>query len=568
MEKQGPDFSCRCRPGPSDSITHARSGRVKEAGAPSGAVKLTAQQSGARKKVFNPEKSSYTGVAVADAKRLNRAGRSVRVVADLIGQRFGNYRSISLLGEGGMGAVYLAEHPDIGRKVAVKVLRSEFSRDEQLLGRFLNEARAANAIRHPNIIEILDSGTTEQGMPYLVMELLEGEVLAGRMRRLGRLPLPTALEFTYQTASAVGAAHRKSIVHRDLKPDNLFIVPDENDPARERIKVLDFGIAKLQVHAMGDSVKTRTGTLMGTPVYMSPEQAMGTKEVDHRSDIYSLGVILFEMVCGKPPFFSQGFGELVHLHLNVPPPPPRTLVPSLPLPMESLILKMLAKRPEDRFPSMASVQEAIKQVSAGQFPVRGNSSPDFSGGTLPIAGSPGPTPMPAVDLGRQSTTFSTHGERLPEAGATRPSRAPRRAVIALVAAATVAGGWFVVSRRQPTGPEVTTGPDKPALPAPIPAPPVPPRTRMVKIAIDSRPGGARIVRISDGANLGVTPWSEDLPAGEGTLEVRLDKDGYEPARAIIALFGDQREEVQLKPKAVPPKILKKHTPRPEEPAKL
>src|SRR4051812_46300653 len=145
-----------------------------------------------------------------------------------------------------MGAVYLAEHPDIGRKVAVKVLRSELSRDTQLLGRFMNEARAANAIRHPNIIEILDSGTTPEGMPYLVMELLEGEVLAGRMRRLGRLALPTALEFAYQTASAVGAAHRKGIVHRDLKPDNLFVVPDESDPARERVKVLDFGIAKLQ----------------------------------------------------------------------------------------------------------------------------------------------------------------------------------------------------------------------------------------------------------------------------------------------------------------------------------
>ncbi|HXU80623.1 MAG TPA: serine/threonine-protein kinase, partial [Polyangia bacterium] len=200
----------------------------------------------------------------------------------MIGQKFGNYRSLSLLGEGGMGAVYLAEHPEIGRKVAVKVLRSEFSRDTQLLGRFLNEAKAANAIGHPNIIEILDMGTTADGMPYLVMELLEGEVLAGRLRRLGRLPLPVALEIAYQTASAVGAAHRKGIVHRDLKPDNLFIVPDEHDPARERVKVLDFGIAKLQMRGPGDSVKTRTGTLMGTPVYMSPEQAMGTKEVDHR----------------------------------------------------------------------------------------------------------------------------------------------------------------------------------------------------------------------------------------------------------------------------------------------
>src|SRR5579862_704817 len=246
----------------------------------------------------------------------------------MIGQQFGNYRVLSLLGEGGMGAVYLAEHPGIGRRVAVKVLHKQFSGDEQLLGRLLNEARAANAIRHPNIIEILDSGMREDGVPYLVMELLEGESLGQRIRRVGRLPIADALSFTLQTASALGAAHKKGIVHRDLKPDNLFVVGmsvDESgrvdaDGPNERIKVLDFGIAKLQMPQPGDSVKTRTGTLMGTPVYMSPEQCRGTKTVDHRSDVYSLGIIFYEMLTGTPPFVSDGFGELVNMHLNVPPP--------------------------------------------------------------------------------------------------------------------------------------------------------------------------------------------------------------------------------------------------------
>src|SRR6185369_17073207 len=182
----------------------------------------------------------------------------------MIGQSFGNYRAVSLLGEGGMGVVYLAEHPEIGRKVAVKVLHRDFARDEQLLGRFLNEARAANAIRHPNIIEILDSGTLPDRTPFLVMELLEGESLAARIKREGRLPIRDSVDFAYQTASALAAAHAKGIVHRDLKPDNLFVVPDPHDEARERIKVLDFGIAKLQQQSSGDSVKTRTGTLMGT----------------------------------------------------------------------------------------------------------------------------------------------------------------------------------------------------------------------------------------------------------------------------------------------------------------
>src|ERR1700753_3503915 len=162
----------------------------------------------------------------------------------MIGQQFGNYRVLSLLGEGGMGAVYLAEHPGIGRRVAVKVLHKQFTGDDQLLGRLLNEARAANAIRHPNIIEILDSGMREDGVPYLVMELLEGESLGARIRRVGRMPLADVVTFTLQTASALGAAHQEGIVHRDLKPDNLFVVgatTDEtgritDEPIPERIK--------------------------------------------------------------------------------------------------------------------------------------------------------------------------------------------------------------------------------------------------------------------------------------------------------------------------------------------
>ena len=158
-----------------------------------------------------------------------------------------------------MGAVYLAEHPGIGRRVAVKVLHKNYTRDEHLLARFLNEARAANAIRHPNIIEILDSGMLADGTPFLVMELLEGESLGTRLRQNGALPIATAVDFAYQTASALGAAHAKGIVHRDLKPDNMFVVPDPHDAHRERVKVLDFGIAKLQQGSVADSVKTRTG---------------------------------------------------------------------------------------------------------------------------------------------------------------------------------------------------------------------------------------------------------------------------------------------------------------------
>ena len=325
----------------------------------------------------------------------------------MIGEQFGNYRAISLLGEGGMGAVYLAEHPGIGRRVAVKVLHRNYVRDESLLGRFLNEARAANAIRHPNIIEILDSGTIADGTPFLVMELLEGESLGARIRRVGPLPIPTAVEFAYQTASALGAAHKKGIVHRDLKPDNLYIVPDPHEPDRERIKVLDFGIAKLQQGNAGDSVKTRTGTLMGTPIYMSPEQCRGTRAVDHRSDIYSLGVILFEMLTGQPPFVSEGFGELVNMHLNVAPPVPSSRNPAIPPALDAIVLRMLEKNADQRFGDMAELQGALKAAGGTQFVVRGShiSSPDLAGRTPP------PAPLSNPKLG--DTTFSTGaGERI------------------------------------------------------------------------------------------------------------------------------------------------------------
>ncbi len=297
----------------------------------------------------------------------------------MIGQSFGNYKAISVLGEGGMGVVYLAEHPEIGRKVAVKVLHPDFARDQQVLTRFLNEARAANAIRHPNIIEILDSGVLADRTPYLVMELLEGESLSARIKRVGPLPINEIFDFSYQAASALSAAHAKGIVHRDLKPDNLFVIPDQHDETRERLKVLDFGIAKLAQQSTADSFKTRTGTLMGTPIYMSPEQCRGIRAIDHRTDIYSLGVIIYEMAVGQPPFVSEGFGDLVNMHMNMAPPRPSGLRPEVPPALESLILTTLAKTPEERFEAMPALQAALKAAGEGYFTARG-SSPDHSTG--------------------------------------------------------------------------------------------------------------------------------------------------------------------------------------------
>ncbi|HTA18726.1 MAG TPA: protein kinase, partial [Polyangia bacterium] len=392
----------------------------------------------------------------------------------MIGQQFGNYRVLSLLGEGGMGAVYLAEHPGIGRRVAVKVLHKQFSGDEQLLGRLLNEARAANAIRHPNIIEILDSGMREDGVPYLVMELLEGESLGQRIRRAGPLPMADALAFVLQTASALGAAHKKGIVHRDLKPDNLFIVPisgDESsrvdaDGPTERMKVLDFGIAKLQMPQPGDSVKTRTGTLMGTPVYMSPEQCRGTKTVDHRSDVYSLGIIFYEMLVGQPPFVSDGFGELVNMHLNVPPPSARVARPEVSEQLDGIILKMLAKNPEDRYPDMASLSSAIRLAAGPPFSVH-RSSPDLSNAPAQ-SGTPAPVVAPgrAVD-GRpaqpQVTTFRTGVGEVTVPPTIQTGGGRGKLIGGVVALAALGGGaYFFLGGAKVEAPPVAIAAPKPA----------------------------------------------------------------------------------------------------------
>jgi serine/threonine protein kinase len=297
----------------------------------------------------------------------------------VIGKHLNNYEVVSLLGEGGMGTVYLALHPIMGRKAAVKVLKPELARDESLVGRFFNEARAANAIRHPNIIDIIDVGMLpEENVPYMLMEFLEGESLSTRLEKSRLLPVEIAVEIAFQTASALAAAHSKGIVHRDLKPDNLFLVPDEMLATGERVKVLDFGIAKLRDDMRGSSMKTRTGAIMGTAAYMSPEQCQGLIEkIDHRTDIYALGIILYEMLCGAPPFISEGFGDIIIMHVMKEPEPPQNKNPSIPDGVAAAILCALAKDPNDRFQTMLEFQTALRSLAGQQHatPVFGAPSP-------------------------------------------------------------------------------------------------------------------------------------------------------------------------------------------------
>lgn len=290
-------------------------------------------------------------------------------------QQISSYQILRKLGEGGMGAVYEGIQPQIHRRAAIKVLHPELSRDKEQLHRFFNEARASNLVRHPSLVDIFECGTAEDGTAFIIMEFLDGETLRARTKREGPLG-SAALPVIRQIATALAALHFKNIVHRDLKPDNVMLVKDPEVPGGERVKILDFGIAKLigDSSQEGQQFRTRTGTMMGTPVYMSPEQCRGNAEVKQPSDVYSLGAMLFEIYAGQPPFVSDGLGELVGMHMFQNPPRLSALVPSVPAGLDALVAEMLEKQPHAR-PSMAAVAERVQQLAflnSASFP-RGKS---------------------------------------------------------------------------------------------------------------------------------------------------------------------------------------------------
>ncbi|HEY9282844.1 MAG TPA: protein kinase, partial [Pyrinomonadaceae bacterium] len=262
---------------------------------------------------------------------------------ELIGEVLdGKYRLDALLGEGGMGTVYRATHLLIDRPVAVKVLRPRFVEDEAAQQRFRREARAAGRLRHPNAVAVTDFGDTPEGYVYIVMELLEGRTLRELIADEGPLPAGRAISLMEQAAAAVAAAHEAGVIHRDLKPGNVFVA--QGEAARPAVKVLDFGIAKLAAESAEDADAknlTQTGVMIGTPRYMSPEQCDGEK-LTPASDVYSLGVILYEMLTGTPPFNGPTPLAVALQHSSKPPRPPRELVPAIPAELERVVLHALA----------------------------------------------------------------------------------------------------------------------------------------------------------------------------------------------------------------------------------
>jgi eukaryotic-like serine/threonine-protein kinase len=308
----------------------------------------------------------------------------------LVGAQVGSFRIVRMLGRGGMGAVYLAEHPAIGSKVAVKFLHESASADAAAVDRFYDEARAVNLVGHENIVGVFDLSVLPPARYYYVMEYLEGETLQALLQR-GPAPSDLALDVLLQLCDALQCAHEHGVVHRDLKPDNVFLVPRHG--TRHFVKLVDFGIAKLRGAGAG---RTRAGVLVGTPEYMAPEQC-DDGSVDARTDIYSLGIMAFELTTGRLPFTGT-VAQLLLSHLRRAPPRPSELAPGVDPRLEATILQAISKSPADRFPDMAAFGDALRATARRLTPPP----------TLTITPIPGPLPT------RTPTPASTPTSLIPD----------------------------------------------------------------------------------------------------------------------------------------------------------
>ncbi len=336
----------------------------------------------------------------------------------LVGQTLADrYQVQRLLGDGGMGSVYLAEHVTLRKRVAIKVLHQELCRDQTQVDRFLQEARAASMIGHENIVDIVDFGPVPGGSVFFAMEFLEGEDLSDLLRREHRLTWARAKGLTLQILQALGAAHGKGIIHRDLKPANCFLV--KRSDGRDFVKLLDFGIAKVTDPESGDGGGlTRTGAVFGTAKYMAPEQACG-EPADQRTDVYAAAVCLYEFLTGTVPYDGDNFMRVLSQHLTEPLTPPTTKAPDADISpaVEAIIVKALSKRPEDRYQSMAEFALAVEAIG-----------PDGN-----LAGSPYMGPM-AVGHGQAQPNADGRGSTmwLPDArAASHPPDQPRGGTLLL-----------------------------------------------------------------------------------------------------------------------------------------
>ncbi|HEY8432363.1 MAG TPA: serine/threonine-protein kinase [Sandaracinaceae bacterium] len=450
----------------------------------------------------------------------------------------GRYRIERVLGAGGMGLVYAARHAVLGKLLAIKVLKQEVSRDEQVMARFRREAQSASAIGSPHICDVSDFGTLHDGSTYFVMEYLDGPSLTEVIEQERPMASPRVVRIAQQLCDALGAAHERGIVHRDLKPDNVHLV--RHGSRDDFVKVLDFGIAK--VAGAADKRLTQAGQVFGTPHYMSPEQCAG-REVDHRTDIYALGVMIYEMATGQVPFDADSLLGMLTKHIYERPIPPRELPPPVDVPpaLEAVILKCLAKQPDERYQSMAELRADLDRIAEGLAPHA-------------LSAPSAPTSAPSLPAPPVAVGVPIEVER------------PRRTglvLLALLGVLVLGGGlgaavlYFVFADGDPVAsvappPEPAPPPaaDPPVAPAPDPAPveappppspveppPAPAAPATVRLVTD--PSGAEVYA-ADGTLIGNTPLSMPRPPAGESWQVSIRMPGYqERSLTVSALTADE-----------------------------
>ncbi len=458
------------------------------------------------------------------------------------------YKIQKLLGEGGMGFVYLARHKVIDKKVAVKVLRADLAKDREILDRFLQEAKAASSIGNAHIVDISDFGDLPDSSTYFVMEYLEGKSLGELVDQGSRLPAERICHIALQICDGLSAAHARGIVHRDLKPDNIYLL--ERGADHDFVKILDFGIAKVSGNA--NTKLTKAGAVFGTPHYMSPEQAAGAP-VDHRTDIYALGVILYEMVSGQLPFNADNFMGILTQHMYKAPVPIRALVSGVPGPecppsLEAVILKCLSKKPEGRYQSMDELAADLDRVKSG----------GVANAVTEMMARSGGFNVPA-DYFKQPSLI------VPATPHSQQKKWPRYAGLAGAGAAVIiVGAIFVISgitngnpAPKGLGSSIPMSVTPPLSAAPTPSAAAPAAGKVTSIAVLASPETATVTR--DGAavkkvacskgpnNLHMSCWTIDVDEGKpATVEIKADN--YEPETRTLDAT-DLLTSVSLKPKA-------------------
>jgi serine/threonine-protein kinase len=375
---------------------------------------------------------------------MSETAPEIDVGARFVGRMLGSsYRILELLDQGGMGAVFVAEHVRLRRRVAVKVLAQELFHVSAALARFEQEAEIIARLNHPNIVTVLDFDRTSSGEPYLVMELLEGETLATTLQREVVLPIRAAVRVATQVASALQAAHQAGIVHRDLKPANVFLLAVAGQSPV--VKLLDFGISKYPAGARG---LTGQFAVIGTPEYMSPEQAAGhTAVVDHRADQYSLAVITYEMISGRVPFAGETVTDVLRGVLGEDPAPLSSWLPTLPPEVDSVIGRALAKRPDERFPSIADFASALEAAS-GETPSVPPKRPNIGAVTPSYRPRPSSGGYRATVAEETTVRHTPHPSDRPSGtqpvrGSTQPAAAETEARAALSRAARAVDGHML-----------------------------------------------------------------------------------------------------------------------------